>query len=187
MQLSRNTTKTELDYTVCSAASRTGMLCGSCIGGYNVVMNSPMFSCANCSNNEQYKAFLVIPSYIFPVTLLFFLFMNCRIRITSAWLNAFLFFAQFIGSDVYFALNYQLNADPQAVFTFSNALFSIYSLSNLENWFCYCLFDGARTIHILTVKLAAASLSSIISFRMWLLYILFFALTVDLDVDFVED
>ena len=159
MQLPKNATKTELDYTVCSAASGTGMLCGSCIGGYSVVMNSPMFSCANFSNNEQYKAFIVIPSYIAPVTLLFFLFMNCRIRITSAWLSAFLFFAQFIGSNVYFALNYQLNADPQAVFTFCNALFSIYSLSNLElfeNWFSYCLFDGAKTRHILTVKLAAA-------------------------------
>ena len=56
-------------------------------------------------------------------------------------------------------LNYQLNADSPVVFMFSNVLFSIYSISNLElfeNLFSYCLFDSAKTIHILTVKLAAA-------------------------------
>ncbi|XP_065904408.1 uncharacterized protein [Dysidea avara] len=159
VQLPNNASKTILDHAVCRAASRTGVLCGSCIEGYGVVMNSPMFSCAKCSNNEQYNALIFIPSYLIPVTLLFFLFMSCRIRIASAWLSAFLFFAQIVGSEISFALNYQLNADSPVVFMFSNVLFSIYSISNLElfeNLFSYCLFDSAKTIHILTVKLAAA-------------------------------
>ena len=159
VQLPQGANKTELDHAVCSDAKRTGVLCGSCIEGYSVVMNSPMLTCANCSGNEQYEALIIIPSYIIPVTVLFSLFMSCKIRITSVWWSALLFFAQIVGSEISFALNYQLNSDSPIAFVFSNILFSIYSLSNLEifeNVFSYCLFHGAETIHILTVKLAAA-------------------------------
>ena len=92
VQLPNNASMTILDHAVCRAANRKGVLCGSCIKGYSVVMSSPLFSYAKCSNNEQYNALIFIPSYLIPVTLLFFLFMSCRIRITSVSLSAFLFF-----------------------------------------------------------------------------------------------
>ncbi|XP_065904410.1 uncharacterized protein [Dysidea avara] len=151
--------KTVLDQTVCGAANRANKLCGSCITNYSVLMNSPTFLCHNCSKKQWQVVFFFL-SYIIPVTLLFFLFMTCKIRITYGLIGAFLFFAQIVSSDISVALNYYMTTDSSAVLIFFNILFSIYSISNLEFFqndvFSYCLFEKAKTIQILTFKLGAA-------------------------------
>ena len=157
--LPKDADRTLLNQTVCGAAQRTGTLCGSCIKGYSVVMNSPTFSCHDC-RKKYFGVFFFLLSYIIPITVLFFLFMHCKIRITSGWFVAFLFFAQIVGSDINFAFNYRINSASPVVFLFSNILYSIYSVSNLElfqnNVFSYCLFENAGTIDILAFKLLAA-------------------------------
>ena len=157
--LPNNSNRTVLNQFVCSAAHRTGTLCGSCTKGYSVVMNSPTFSCRDC-RNKHYGVVFFFLAYLIPVTALFILFMRCKIRLTYGWLGAFLFFAQIVGSDINFAFNYHIESASPVVFVFSNILFSIYSISNLElfqnNLFSYCLFPNAGAIDILAFKLLAA-------------------------------
>jgi len=156
--LPQGANRTLLNKIVCGAAHRTGTLCGSCLDGHSVVMNSPTFSCHDC-RNKHYGVFLFLLYYILPVTVLFFVAMHCK-RITYGWFSAFLFFAQIVGSDINFAFNYRINSTSPVAFVFSNILYSIYSISNLEFFqndvFSYCLFENAGTIDILAFKLLAA-------------------------------
>ena len=72
----------------------------------------------------------------------------------------FAFCSQIVGSDINFAFNYRINSASPVKFIFSNILYSIYSVSNLElfqnNVFSYCLFESAGAIDILAFKLLAA-------------------------------
>jgi len=149
--LPKDANRTLLNSIACGAAHRTGTLCGSCIDGHAVVMNSPTFSCHDC-RKKHYGVFLFLLYYVLPVTVLFFVAMHCK-RITYGWFSAFLFFSQIISSQYHLDFNYALNVDSSATLSISSALLTVYGISNLNFFqhdvFSYCLFANAGTVDIL--------------------------------------
>ena len=151
--LPRDANKTVLDEFVCGDRRRTGLLCGQCIKGYSVMMNSPTSTCHKCKDVHIGILYLVL-SYILPVSMLFYVIMSYNVRMTTGVISAFLFFAQIITSQYYFL---SLEANTALPVTISNIVIPIYSISNLEffqhDTFSYCLFSKAGTVDILAFRL----------------------------------
>ena len=150
--LPQSANKTTLDKYVCGNRSRTGLLCGKCVDGYSVMMNSPTFACYKCKSNHFGIIYLLL-SNIIPVSILFFFIMTYNIRLTYGPISAFLFYSQIISSQYHRNLDYFLNMDSPATLSVSNILLTIYGISNLEFFqhekFSYCLFSKAGTIDVM--------------------------------------
>ena len=157
--LPRQATKSSLDHFVCGNRRRTGLLCGQCIDGYSVAMNSPMFKCHHCTNYTIGILYLFL-SYLVPVSLLFYFIMTYNIRITTGPIGAFLFFSQVISSQYHYEFDCSLKVQSDEILTTSNIILTIYSMSNLDffhhNTFSYCLFTRAGTVDILAFNLLLA-------------------------------
>ena len=151
--LPRDANKTVLDNFVCGDQRRTGVLCGKCIEGYSVMMNSPTSSCHKCDYSHLGILYLIL-SYILPVSVLFYIIMSYNIRMTTGLISAYLFFSQIIGNYYYYTA---LKVYTDLAFTTFNIIVAIYSISNLEFFqhdiFSYCLFPNAGTVDILAFKL----------------------------------
>ena len=151
--LPRDANKTILDKYVCGNRRRTGLLCGQCIEGYSVVMNSPTSTCHKCEDIHFGILYLVL-SYILPVSILFYVIMSYNVRMTTGMISAFLFVSQIIGSYDHYS---SLKANTDLPITVSNIVRSIYSITNLEFFqhdkFSYCLFSNAGSVDILAFKL----------------------------------
>ena len=169
--LPRDANRTILDKFVCGGRRRTGVLCGQCIQGYSVMMNSPTSSCHKC-DNVHLGIFYLILSYVLPVSVLFYIIMSYDIRMTTGLISAYLFFSQIIGNHYYY-MNSSLKANTHLAFTTLNILTAIYSISNLEFFqhdiFSYCLFSNAGSVDILAFKL-------LISFYPFFLVFIYFIL-----------
>ena len=96
--LPNNANKSILDRFVCGSSHRTGTLCGKCIDGYSVMLNSPTFACNKCGNEYKLGALFLFLSYILPVTIVFVIIMMFDIRMTTGPIGSFIFFAQMISS-----------------------------------------------------------------------------------------
>ena len=149
--------KTILDKFVCGSSYRTGTLCGKCIDGYSVTLNSPTFACNKC--NEEYKlgVLYLLLSDILPVTLLFALIMKYDIRMTTGPIGSFIFFSQLVSSEFHYILIYTINANNPTTSNIFSAILGIYSISNLDFFnydiFKYCIFQRAGTIDIVAFEL----------------------------------
>ena len=154
--LPRDANRKALDAFVCGSRSRTGILCGECIKGYSVAVNSPTFTCHKCENPYLGILYLLL-SYIIPVTILFYIIMAYNIRMTTGPIGAFLFFSQIISSQYRFAFDYSVKANSHGTLEASNILIAIYSISNLQffhhDLFSYCLFPNVGTVDILAFNL----------------------------------
>ena len=155
--LPRIADKMVLDKFVCGNSSRTGTLCGKCIDGYSVTLNSPTFTCHKCDNEYKLGFLYLLLSYIIPVSILFFIIMTFDIRMTTGPIGAFIFFSQLICSEYHYILIYSINANHPTKLRIFNAILGIYSISNLDFFnhdvFKYCLFRGAGTIDIVAFEL----------------------------------
>ena len=142
-----------LDEFVCGNRNRTGILCGECVNGYSVMMNSPTYACNKCETHHHFGILYLLLSYIIPVTIVFVIIMTYNIRMTYGPFSAFLFYSQIISSQYHRNLDYFLNVDSPITLSVSNILLTIYSISNLEFFqhelFSYCLFSKAGTVDIL--------------------------------------
>jgi len=149
--------KTALDSFVCGNSSRTGTLCGQCIDGYSVTLNSPTFTCDKCDDEYKLGVLYLLLSYIIPVSILFLIIMTFDIRITTGPIGAFIFFAQIMSSEFHYILIYNINANRPATRNTFNAILGIYSIANLDFFnhdvFKYCIFQRAGTIDIVAFEL----------------------------------
>ena len=167
--LPRDANKTIVDKFVCGDQKRTGVLCGQCIEGYSVMLNSPGFTCEKCSNVHLGILYLIL-SYILPVSVLFYVIMSYNIRMTTGLISAYLFFSQIIDNH-----HYYIPSKPATnlSFTIYSVIAAIYNISNLEFFqqdiFSYCLFSNAGTVDILAFKL-------LLSFYPILLVVIYFIL-----------
>ena len=149
--------KTILDKFVCGGSNRTGTLCGKCIDGYSVTLNSPTFACNKCNDEYKLGVLYLILSYILPVTILFVLIMRYDIRMTTGPIGSFIFFSQLVSSEFHYILIYTINANNPTTSNIFSAILGIYSISNLDFFnydiFNYCIFQRAGTIDIVAFEL----------------------------------
>ena len=171
-QLPRIANETTLDEFVCGNRSRTGFLCGKCIDGYSVALNSPQYMCSRCENYYMGILYFFL-SYLIPVSILFYIIMTYNIRMTVGTISAFLFFSQIISSQYRFGSDYALKGNSSETLTATDIVITIYSISNLEFFhhdvFSYCLFPNAGTVDVLAFNL-------LLSFYPVLLVLLYFLL-----------
>ena len=146
-----------LDKFVCGSSSRTGTLCGKCIDGYSVTLNSPTFACNKCDDQYKLGVLYLLLSYILPVTILFVLIMRYNIRMTTGPIGSFIFFSQLVSSEFHYILIYTINANNPTTSNIFSAILGIYSISNLDFFnydiFKYCIFQRAGTIDIVAFEL----------------------------------
>lgn len=138
--LPRNASRAVLDKYVCGNRNRTGLLCGECVDGYSVLINSPTFACYKCKGHHLGVIYLLL-CYIIPVSILFVIIMTYNIRMTYGPFSAFLFYSQIVSSQYHRNLNYFINADSPTTLSVSNILLTIYSISNLD-------FFSMKNLHI---------------------------------------
>ena len=170
--LPRVANTTTLDKFVCGNRKRTGLLCGQCIEGYSVALNSPTFTCKRCKIPSLGILYLLL-SYIIPVSALFYIIMSYNIRMITGPIGAYLFFSQLISSQYRFAFDYSVKAHSDETLDASNIVITIYSISNLQFFrhdvFSYCLFPNAGTVDVLAFNL-------LLSFYPVLLVLVYFLL-----------
>ena len=169
--LSHKANKEALENFVCGSTKRTGELCGQCISGYSVAINSPTFECHKCDTNYPIFGILILfGTYIIPVTILFYIIMAFNVRTTTGPISAFLFYSQVISSTYRFAFDYSHRDGTKL--EVSNIVIAIYSSFNLDFFSydkigTYCIFQNAGTVDILAFNL-------LLSFYPLLLVFIFF-------------
>ena len=156
-KLPETANKTILDRFICGGSSRTGTLCGKCIDGYSVSLNSPLFACNKCDDEYKLGVLFLFLYYILPVTILFVIIMMFDIRMTTGPIGSFVFFAQIISSEYHYFLMHYINSKNPTTLNAFNVILGIYSISNLDFFnyddFKYCIFQGAGTIDIIAFEL----------------------------------
>ena len=101
-----------LNEFMCSGMNRTGPLCSHCQEGLGIPVFSYTLHCLPCLNSFG-GWLLYIFLAVFPTTIFFLIVIIFQIRVTSAPMNAFIFFCQGFSNVVYSQLK---------LFDFRNAL-----------------------------------------------------------------
>ena len=170
--LPQEANKTVLDNFVCGSTKRTGELCGQCIDGYSVAINSPTFECHKCDTHHPiFGTLILFGTYIIPVTILFYVIMAFNVRTTTGPISAFLFYSQVISSTYRFAFDYSRRDGTKL--EVSNIVIAIYSFSNLDFFnydrvSTYLIFQNAGTVDILAFNLLLSFYPLVLIFILFL-------------------
>ena len=84
-----------LNNEMCGYLHRTGQLCGQCEVGYKQSAYFYTNKCVIC-DNTKYNGLKYIVAAFFPLTFFLLIVFYCRISVTSAQFNAFIFYSQII-------------------------------------------------------------------------------------------
>ena len=154
----------KVDDKVCNSGnlSRTGILCGECIEGYAVAVNSRRFECVPCNANTtspgefiKYLCAYVVLTYL-PITIFFLLTIFLNIKLASSAAAGFVLYAQTI-SDGYFLYPLAPHGVARIIQTIQ---MTIYGISNLESFAFlmdpFCLNKNFTTLHIFCLDYAIA-------------------------------
>ena len=151
-----------LNDVFCAPLNREGMLCRDCIDGFGPSIISIGYACANCTESS-YGWLLYILSELVPATAFFFVVLTLRIRITSAPMNCFVMFSQFVVIVLNFSEGFQ-GALMEELDTTSRVVFKViltgYGFWNLD-YFRYlippfCVSRGLKNIHVLALQYVSA-------------------------------
>ena len=145
---------------VCNKTNRMGVLCAQCLPGYASAINSDLFNCVPCDNqNERVNWVYYMLSFYIPHFVAFIIIMLFNIRLTTGPVNAFILYAQVISTTL--NLNAQ-GGSPLGVVYGSYAdnfqrfyetpydLFNLNLLSHLVQPFC--LSRSLNNLDILELK-----------------------------------
>ena len=86
---------TELNSFMCSGLNWTGLLCSQCQQGLGPAVLTYRRQCVKCLD-KRYGWLLYITATLVPTTILCFLVMIFQFHVTSAEMNYFMFYCQFI-------------------------------------------------------------------------------------------
>ena len=84
------------NYCSCSEG-RNGTLCGQCIDGYSVAINSPYMSCVPCNSSLVYKGWaLLIALEFIPITVMVAIIAVLNVNLNQGSLSGYIFLCQMI-------------------------------------------------------------------------------------------
>ena len=160
-ELPRNVS--ELNAKLCGSMNRTGILCGNCIPGYAVAVNSPNYQCVPCSNVSTTKFVGDLFAYIAltygTIFVLFLAIIVLNFKLTSSAAMGFVLYAQMVGSDV-FSLTPDAvvsNVNFQRVRTVYTAIYGIFNLESLSFLMKpFCLNKNFNTLDVICLDYAIA-------------------------------
>ena len=102
----------EINDKLCAPNHRKKTMCGECIDGFGVAVNSPTYKCVKCtSSNMGGNIVTYIAAVYIPLVVLFTVIILFNIRLTSGPANAFILFCQVIAG------TFDLDADGQISIT----------------------------------------------------------------------
>ena len=168
-----------MDNTICGGGNRNGTLCGRCLSGYGVAINSPKFVCALCNNTSLPQKVGYLSAYLaltyLPILGLFFAIIIFNFKLTSSAAVSFVLFAQMIGSGVFsltagealYVKNDNIARMEQAI-TAVYGIFNLNSLSFLMQPFC--VSESLTTLNVLTIEYATAAFPLLMIAAIYLLY-----------------
>ena len=141
--------RNELDAFVCGS-SRTGVLCGACLGNTTVYYNSLSFRCgSNQSALCDYGIVFYLLSEIVPVTILFLLIIIFNIHLTSGLLYSYIFYAQTL--DILYVNAFgaiQYTGFQKYLFDFYKIFYGILNLNfSFSEELAFCL--KKKNLHVL--------------------------------------
>ena len=146
---------TILDDLVCSPFNRTGTLCGRCLEGFAVAVNSPYYDCVNYSSwlSKHGWIFLIATEYL-PSTALFGVLLFFDVDLNSGTISSIILYFQ-----VFDSLNIYSDDDIDQLGRSNTVLKGISFLSNIWNleFFGnflppYCVSPNFKTMDILLIK-----------------------------------
>ena len=147
----------ELNSFMCSGLNRTGLLCSQCQQGLGPTVLSYKKQCVECFE-KGYGWLLYITATLIPTTCFCFLVMIFQFHVTSAEMNAFVFFCQFITCASTLANTYtyvRYNTNLTMIHAFEFALLTFYGIWNLEffQYFIpsFCISIDMSTLHTLAL------------------------------------
>ena len=154
----------KVDNRICNSGnlSRTGVLCGKCIEGYAVAVNSRRFECVPCDANTtsprefiKYLCAYVVLTYL-PIMVFFLLIIFLNIKLASSAAAGFVLYAQTI-SDGHFLYPLAPHGVARIIQTIQ---MTIYGIFNLESFAFlmdpFCLNKNFTTLHIFCLDYAVA-------------------------------
>ena len=84
------------DWSSCNER-RNGTLCGQCIDGYSVAINSPYMSCVPCNSSTVYKGWaLLIALEFIPITVMVAIIAVLNVNLNQGSLSGYIFLCQMI-------------------------------------------------------------------------------------------
>ena len=152
--LPQNSSRKELDTSICGGAQRTGILCSECMKGYVVYYHSDTSECRPVNNNCKLGWLFYILSDIVPVTLLFIAIIIFEVKLTSGSVNGLILYIQI--SDYMRLQNNGFIVFPVFAKTALNIYSTIASMLRLSFFqtdkLAFCLSESASDMDVVAVK-----------------------------------
>ena len=167
---------TEVDKKICGILNRRGILCGECIEGYAVAINSQAHECVPCNSNStttaEFIKFLcayVVLTYL-PITVFFLLIIFLNIKLASSAAAGFVLYAQTISVRHFL----YPEAPDGAGRVVQKILMTIYGIFNLESFTFlmhpFCLNKNFTTLHKFCLEYVIAFFPLVMIVAIYLLY-----------------
>ncbi len=162
--------------TQCSVSNRTGTLCGECLEGYSVAVNSYTYNCIPCihGNNDTNlakNAVIYIALTYVPYLILFLLIIFFNINLMSGYLSGFILYAQLIGSGVIELTVDRLPSQKYAAYLqkwyrMSYGIFNLNSFSGILSPFC--ISEDSGTLGVISLDYGVAIFPLVLIIVIWL-------------------
>ncbi|XP_065910912.1 uncharacterized protein [Dysidea avara] len=140
---------------ICFPSHRKGILCGECIHGYCVAINSREFVCTNRSHSYSWIVFL--STEFLPSTILFSVILFFDINLHSGAMGPIILFFQVYSSLNIYSDGKITSPDGSKYITkLIDFLYNIWNLEFLGIWLKpYCLAKGFDTMKVLVINYAS--------------------------------
>ena len=155
--------RSELDVKLCRSMKRTDVLCGRCVDGYAVAVNSPKYECVPCRSIPTTtfvgNLFAYIALTYGSIFALFLAIIFLNFKLTSSAAMGFVLYAQMVGSDVFSLTRSALVSSHhyqriEIAYTTIYGIFNLKSLSFLMKPFC--LNPNFNTLDVICLDYAIA-------------------------------
>ena len=174
----------EVEELLCGSVNRKGVLCGECVDGYAVAVNSPTYECVPCNSNstttgefiKHLSAYIAL-TYI-PIVIVFILIIFFNIKLASSAAAGFVLYAQTISSGYFDITGYNVlypgahNRAPRMAL--SKYTTHIYGILNLDSFAFlmhpFCLNKHFTTLHVLCLDYATAVFPLVVIVAIYLAY-----------------
>ena len=154
-----------LNKTLCGSVNRTGILCGECIPGYAVAVNSPDYPCVRCDDTHPNLTTFVGNLFAYvaltygSIFILFLVIIFLNFKLTSSAAMGFVLYAQMVGSEVFSLTPSALISNPhfQRVETAYTTIYGIFNLNSLSFLMePFCLNKNFNTLDVICLDYAIA-------------------------------
>ena len=156
-----------LDEKVCGDEHRMGVLCGECVDGFAVAVNSFYYECVPC-NGTSTRAFVGhLVSYValtyLPVLVLLFVIFYFNVKLTSSAAAGFILYAQMISSGIFNItagkVSYlDVGSFPRVMQRVYRTMYGIFNLDSFANLMpSFCLNEGFTTLDVICLDYATAA------------------------------